>query len=137
MSGIDTEQGFNDNPDKKDGDLQLTNKGDLLSFLGGNVETLFRKGSIQSNAGGELFIGDFHIQFGRVATADTTITVTYPKAFANNNVFAFIQEADNDTGHQAQLDGNNLPNATRLVIINNSGPVATAFYYWLVIGVRA
>lgn len=137
MSGVSTETEFRNDPDKKEGDLQLTNLGDLLAVLGGNVSTLFRKGSIPSNTYGELFIGDHHIQFGRVASTGATVTVTYPKAFRNNDVFAFIQEADNDTGHQAQLDGNNLPNYTRLVIISNKVPTGSAHYYWLVIGTKA
>lgn len=137
MSGVSTETGFRNDPDKKEGDLQLTNSGDLLAVLGGNVETLFRKGSILNNVYGELFIGDHHIQFGRVVSTGTTVTVTYPKAFRNNNVFAFIQEANNDSSYQAKLDGSNPPNSTRLVIISNKVPTGSAHCYWLVIGTKA
>ena len=136
MSGVSTETEFRNDPDKKEGDLQLTNSGDLLAFLGGNVETLFRKGSIFSNTYGELFIGDKHIQFGRATSTGTTVTVTYPKAFRNNNVFAFIQEVSTDSNHRARLDGNNLPNSTRLVIVSNIAPAGSAHYYWLAIGTK-
>lgn len=106
----------------------------LIAKVGDGVSRVL-DAEIFSQAQGEIRIGNVLITIGRTFTAATTFEVLFPNSYDDDNVYVFIQEASDAVAHQAQLDGNNLPDRNGFDVIANS-VTGAAHYFWIAIGTK-
>lgn len=122
------------------GSCHLTNRAELFVKMKETADSTAGLFRILGTAGitndyGRVSIGALEVQFGKLTNPAGVANyhVNFPVAFANNNVFVFIQEADNGSPNQAQLDGQKLPNSTGFDVIVNTQQDG-AVYFWMAIG---
>jgi len=133
--GFTNDTQFNRLGDRSIGDIAINeNLGLLISSLEGTRKVV--EGKINDVSSGSITLGNTLVQFGRFNGGSPSFRITFPTEFGAGGVFAFIQEAGNDapTANQAQIDGNNLPNATGIDVIVNESGSGSDIYYYLAIG---